>query len=1176
MAENKVLAMTARPRHLVNRTKEMSRIREAIVATDKQCRVVLITGSGGLGKTRLLEEVLRRAGDVTMRKLYGPPLPQDDWLSLGRKAAFANIIDLTDIRFHIREFLLQHLGNPTNWSNPVDFPKFTLANNRYQRVADVGAAYSLLGPAIEQAKKAFEEDFSNASKRHRLVILFDTAEQLPLSSSPWLREHGLEDLQDTASSAQEWILGHIKTNALPNTTLIIAGRDEEGGSFFEDVKGAAQAPKSKCKLTEVPLESFDIETTREFILQIHKDWESTGPGDPQTLVILSVLEGVLSDRDRLRVLQHYTGGNPVLLSMYVDLLYEGLTLPPPLQDSYAEALQRAPDKTTLKSSQKEIETAFVDLLFRSGETLRAQILQALVRTPRGLRADQLHFVIDGDPKTIDWDPDPVRLAKIEREIDEIHQLTVIRTKADGRVGLQDEIYRIYVGRVLRDPTSYEAEAAARKLLYTKLHRWAARQVNILKDKRRGFLIEDLKRINVERPANVLSSRMQPLAPWEQEQRQRVNSALEAAELEHLHYSLLLDPSTGFNRRYYNLSLRQSKTFNPAAVAMTQAEMWRVLSDERILAFTFIPVYPAAQQRGETGVQILQRAADQDIAAQTIIHRYLRKEYKEAIEAADRIDAVVRELPESNEKDKHCKDSWSHTLARANRGCWREFARIYTGLEIPKAIESLKKMVEDLEALEQADIHTTVFPDRGSGEKGFSDHPAEHRMLFLIANIYDFIGYGEVSLGHYQEAVENYTTSLQYWRQQKLPVADALEASTRNNLSRALVEMGKKRSVRMCLDALQLRIRSYQLLPIALSYNTLGLIQNDLKQPAEALDASARALAIAQFIGDARVVGLAMLQVGEALRRLATSAAFIRGAGEAQSLFGEAEKALLQAHDIFSTGEASQETIRQVEAALELGTLYREWVAAAKHDDMPTPEAIIQSRRNNALQYLTQAADLAGDNVHLALDAWVNVAWTHYYAGRYSEAFHALDKADQLVDDGEKKSPGLPIRLHKCSGVAPIVLPNPTQLPVFWYKHLSKMHTLRGEIAFTHFRNKGKTDHSPQHPTDLNTYLESAANDYTLALSYAQLFAPGSAPLTAAYDSLYDFLKRLNLRELSAFYEYERVAHETFAIEEVRQRFKNLGDMGDFLKDCFGDPERLPRLLPRLAAATQEGAQSDQD
>lgn len=1168
MTENKILAMTARTQHLVNRTHEMDLIHKAISAPGVECRIVLIKGPGGLGKTRLLEEVQRRTGEKSMRELYGPPPKADDWINLTENAAFIRVIDLTDVKYHIRELLLQQLGDPTNWNPRVDFHKFAEARNRYQHIANVGAAYSLLGPAIEQIGKAFEEDLSAASKTRRLVILFDTAEQLSLSSSKWLQNHHLVGPEDLASSAQQWLLKQIAGNKLGNVTLIIAGRDAEGGYFFDELKRVANAAKSNCLLYDVNLAPFDLTTTKEYLAKTRIDWEANAPHFSQTLNVLATLDEILDNDDRLKVLHLYTNGNPVLLSMYIDILYEGRSLPKPLQDTFEEASKRTAPSLGLKEAQTEIETSFVDILFRSGATLRAQILQALVRAPRGLDSDQLHFFLDSstDSDVARWTAQDERLKEIERELGEIRKLTLVRLKSDGRFGLQDEIYRIYAERIQRDPLQLGDEKHARAILYAKMLDWASHQVSKLEEKRRELLAIDLSHINVERPAKVLSSSMQSLTDWEQEQRQSLSEELVRAELEQLHYALLVNPSEGFNFRYYNLSLRQSKTFNPAAVAMAQAEMWRILSDRQTLTFTDIPRSPAAKKRGESGIQVLQRAAEQDIVAQTIVDRFLRKAYMDAVGLADRIDAVVNQLA-----DGHEKNSWNHTLAKANRGCWREFARIYAGLDIPKAINALKEMAASLESLRQADYLTMVFEDRGSGERGFKEHPAEQRLIFLLANIYDFIGYGEVSLGNYQQAVENYTTSLQYWRQHKLPVASALEASTRNNLSRALVEMGKKRAIRVCLDALQLRIRSHELLPIALSYNTLSLIQNDLKQPTEALDAGARALAIAQYIGDTRVVGLAMLQVGEALRRLATSVLFIYRSGEVQSLFDEAERALRQAYSIFSEGEASQETIRRVEAALELGILYREWVASARFDNIPTPGHKFESRLENAQRYLTQAAKLAGNRVHLALEAWVNIAWTHYYAEKYDEALLALEEADKIVDGNENRQNGSSIRLQRRHDDSLIELPDPDHHPVFWYKQLSKMHTLRGQIALTHFQNKGASDSAHQDASDLNSYLESAAYDYTLALAYAQLFAPGSAPLAAAYDSLYDFLRKLNLQELSTFYRYESQAHEAFAITEISRKFKNLGDLGSFLKDCFGDPDHLAHL----ANMNPEGAQSGQ-
>jgi tetratricopeptide (TPR) repeat protein len=130
-----------------------------------------------------------------------------------------------------------------------------------------------------------------------------------------------------------------------------------------------------------------------------------------------------------------------------------------------------------------------------------------------------------------------------------------------------------------------------------------------------------------------------------------------------------------------------------------------------------------------------------------------------------------------------------------------------------------------------------------------------------------------------------------------------EALVRNNLSRALIEMGKKRALRVCQDALELRIQEGTLIPIAYSYNTMALIWNDLRQPQNALTASARALAIAQYIQDPRVIGLALLQVGEALRRLATSNDPLMTGESTEDIYREAADVLQQAYELFSDPES---------------------------------------------------------------------------------------------------------------------------------------------------------------------------------------------------------------------------------------------------------------------------------
>jgi TPR repeat protein len=70
----------------------------------------------------------------------------------------------------------------------------------------------------------------------------------------------------------------------------------------------------------------------------------------------------------------------------------------------------------------------------------------------------------------------------------------------------------------------------------------------------------------------------------------------------------------------------------------------------------------------------------------------------------------------------------------------------------------------------------------------------------------------------------------------------------------------------------------------------------------------------------------------------------------------------------------------VEAAIELGSLYRDWVAFIPSEGVPSD--IRQQRQDNAVYYLQEAIDLAHELnlTHMELDAQVNMAWTYYHVG----------------------------------------------------------------------------------------------------------------------------------------------------------------------------------------------------
>lgn len=1144
------LMATDRPRQLVSRTAEMARIRQAMTDPGNSCRVVTIEGEGGLGKTRILEEVLRRLGQADIRKTYGDPLPEHDWSDLKNQIIYCDLMDFTNIKLHTREYFLEQLGNSGMWHGRIKFGRFKTANDRWRRLSDFGAAYTLLKPATEAAEAAFWEDFEEASHNHRLVILLDTTEQLAIISSQWLLDRNLLTEEDLLFNTQQWLLKKIAEGMFQNTTFIIAGRGVRGKPFFDALNTTINQAGSFCEKIPIPLDPFSPTETEEYFRNLYQDWTSPPHSDSELAAdVQPVLEDLLNNPDRVRVLWHYTGGQPVRLSLYTDILIEGQQIPEPLLESYDQAQSRiSQEEDNLQEARRKIERVFIDLLFRSGGSLHSQILQMLVRTPRGLTSRQLDFILNAKPedRASTWEIDPVRVWDIEEELKRIRTLSIVKDKPGGRIGLQDEVYDIYADRMSDEEATRLEEREARHAVYSRLSEWASARIARLEAHRENFIREDLSRIRVERPSNILSTRLPQPSPVEQKRRNDIATTSLDHRLEYLHYQLLIDPEKNFNDTYYNLadSIKRAD-YNESETALMQAEMWRVITNSSVLRFVEMKPRDVMKKWGETPAQVLFRAAQTDDAIKWIVRLFVRREYERSVELADNIDIEVARL--TNEREKH---SWNHTLTRADRDCWREFARTYSGQDVNDSITALDSIVRRLIPLSKTDIHQLVYEE--SQEYGFIGHPALPRLHFLIASIHNNLGFSYVSVGNYRAAAKAYAAALKSMRES--PASGfGQEAASRNNLSRALIEMGKKRALRVCQDALDLRIQQGILTPIAYSYNTMALIWNDLRQPQNALTVSARALAIAQYIQEPRVIGLALLQIGEALRRLATSNDPLMTGESSEDIYREAADVLQQAYELFSDPESSisKERIRRIEAAIELGSLYRDWVAFIPGEGVPSD--IRQQRQDNAVYYLQEAINLAHELnlTHMELDAQVNMAWTYYHVGLWGKTETILQKAEESLVPSEA-------RLRE--GQIP---PNPYDHPNFLFKQLSKMYSLRGQIAGKRFRQGAEaiTETQPDSLTKerqaqvhqdnkLQGFLRQTAFAFTQAVAYAQLFAPGSVQLTMAYDDLYEFLKKLNQQELSDFYRYEEVARSSFRIKEMK--LENFGDVEEFLQDCFGD------------------------
>lgn len=1142
---------------LINRAQELETIRQAIYQPEADCQIVLIRGRGGMGKSRLVEEVLWRGGNSALREPEerGPipnAHPAWDWSQHGR-AVFGNLIDMSDPALHSRTAFLHAIRDALVWRGQADFTHYDAAFETLRRNQAHMGDYAYLQQLEQQAEQKFLEDYRRNAQGARLVLTLDTVEKLqPGRGTELLLEEGLLQADEMKFYTYQWLLQQIRAGGLPNTTLLLVGRAEEGKLFFENVEQAARE-NSACSVTLLPeISCFSLDDTKAYVSALVEEWQKNASADSASASLAAALKSLESEPERIETLWLYTDGQPVRLALYTDLMLEDWMPQDWLQESPAQAKERLADKAEREKAHREIESGFIRLLFGQ-PTLRAEILKALVRAPRGLSAEQLLYILTVTPDQTpeEWEKNTRGKAEseklcqdIEAELFTLQHLAIVKIRSDGRLGLQDEVYRIYKNALSQGADEQKAETEARKALYRKLEAWAQHQFkNHLRDLTL-LQAQDERQLKFERPSMALDIRFPLLPRREQEERDRLWAEMQRWELESLHYGLLADFRHNFNHVLFEIADRERIANNEDAIAILQAERGQILWDPAYALEEFGALQPwtSLQGRGEPALNALKRVALQDDVAGWIKLFALRGDYERAVTFAIAVEQAIQKWGEERKDNPlFLPTSWQHTLARHERALWRNYARLLAGKEVPVVLQEMEKAVGDLEALLEHPQEEIVFPERGAGETGFAGHPAESKVQRLVALYYNYIGYGYANQGATAKAEKAYGHALRAMRAVEFP---HMEATTRNNLARVLSDRGHMRGRRLCLDALELRKQQGAKIPIAYAYNTLALIDNDHMRPDLAWREAAIAVAYFRQSNHPRGLGLALLQLGEALRRLAIreSETYHLQGDPPEVVLETANQATNEALTIFTEGPAGREILRRVEAMIEKGSLER--------DRLLLPDETQKANHyREALYYFEQAARLAREirNNRLELDAAVNIAWTHYYLGKDEQAETALQEAERLLPADCQMSEQGP---H----------PSPERDDLYVYQLLSKMHGLRGRMALRQFRSldekiKAKeTDkearrrrlHEDQQAQES---LRQAAKAYVLALAYAQLLSPRSSALVVIYDALYNSLKEFNLTELQDFQTYIHKWRCHYKVDQLHTT--NLGDADAFLQQTFG-------------------------
>jgi hypothetical protein len=345
--------LTVRTPEMVGREGEMERLRKCLRARGEN-HFLYYWAHGGLGKTRLLEELQRMVEEA------GP-----GFCSTG-------IIDLYHTDTHstsdVERAIVEGLDPEHKY-----FARYRQERKRYELLRERGTDPGVLEQRREELSQIFIGECREMSvDTRKLVICFDTVELLQYESSVVEETAGL-DAVDTR--IKPWLLDKLAQVA--NVLVVFAGRpklpapDERTdpqARLVTDLKHAFGED-----LTVVELEPFTLEETQSFIEALSDGAE-------------------IIPTQYVPVVHLLTGGRPIFLHLVVDLIR--VLSPEPravleMFDQYADLVDAPEDDRRLAEARDRIEVEILRGVVKEESELGG-LLRRLALMPKGADTEILH------------------------------------------------------------------------------------------------------------------------------------------------------------------------------------------------------------------------------------------------------------------------------------------------------------------------------------------------------------------------------------------------------------------------------------------------------------------------------------------------------------------------------------------------------------------------------------------------------------------------------------------------------------------------------------------------------------------------------------------------------------------------------------------------------------------
>jgi tetratricopeptide (TPR) repeat protein len=404
---------------MVGREEELNRLRNLLHARGER-HVVYYWAHGGLGKTRLLEELLR------MVKQSGPGFYT------------SGIIDLYHTDTHstsdVERAIVDGLDPDKKYFND-----YRRERKQYEILRERGTDPGVLEKRREELANLFVTGCREmALDARKLVICFDTVELLQYES--WVVEE-MAGLETMDTRIKPWLLE--KLSQLANTLIVFAGRPKK------PAPGDPADPQARLvtdfeaafgdDLTVVPLPPLNLEETEDFIEALTE-------------------EGEIVPEKHLPIVHRLVSGRPIFLHLIVDLI-QALSPEPrnvlDMFDQYSDLIDTPEDDDRLEKAQQKIEVEILNSLYNETGELGGY-LSRIALMPKGINSSILEEGIGLPPSEsarVMSQLAPLSFVKQFKELPGAERLHV------GRTFLHDEMYRLLTSDVIRNLRINERQVA---------------------------------------------------------------------------------------------------------------------------------------------------------------------------------------------------------------------------------------------------------------------------------------------------------------------------------------------------------------------------------------------------------------------------------------------------------------------------------------------------------------------------------------------------------------------------------------------------------------------------------------------------------------------------------------------------------------------------------------------